>query len=806
MTRYYGFSRPPQKISEKEKTKQWFIENIDSISIMTSTTLNSNRSDWKQKKVCYDAVNSILDTTDSLYKSITDPYSNVSTLGKQPGSLMDINLIANKVNALKGDELSRPFNFQVIGLNGGAISAREEKRKELLIQTSIAELARELGVSMEPQIDPNTGEEIPLSFSQVDKFLSYSYSDIREKMGNDILKYLEYQQKLHAKFSDNFENVLIVAEEIYRIEIINDEPVVRVVNPISFEFDFNPDDPIIENGDVFKEERIMTIGQILDEFRDYLTEDDIDKLDKGRVFPNGPNGQYPGFAYTMDTLEANRPTRTNSTNAALTVIYATWKGMKQIGFVSYPDEKGITQEGIVSKDFVLTKDLKEAGYEVEWKWIPTFYSGVKIGEDIYVKYGEEKVQFRSLDNPSKVKGPYVGRVYGAKNSKQTSLVDLLLPHQKLYNVVWYKLIQELAKAKGKKMVMDLAQIPKSQGIDLDKWMYLFDNVGVAFINSFEEGPDKFQGDTSKFNQFSQVDMTVSQSIGQYISILAKIEQTVDRISGVSPQREGATFASESATGNQNAINQSSFITEYLFYEHNEVKKSVLESLLEAAKIAYPENKKLHYIIDDVCRVMLNLDMEKFADSDYGIFVSNSVKDNRILSKLEELSNHAVSSGMASLSDLAKIFKAQSSIEIIKTLEASEEKKRQMEQEQAKQQERITQMNIEAAQAEKEKEREFIATQNQLDRENKIREKVISTMGFDTDTKDNSVIDVVEQGKIALEQSKLANDSLEKSYERNHTMLEAEKDRQLKRDELSSKEKIEKLKAETALKNKTAGEK
>ncbi len=35
---------------------------------------------------------------------------------------------------------------------------------------------------------------------------------------------------------------------------------------------------------------------------------------------------------------------------------------------------------------------------------------------------------------------------------------------------------------GKKMVMDIAQIPRSEGIDLDKWMYMFDNLGIAFIN------------------------------------------------------------------------------------------------------------------------------------------------------------------------------------------------------------------------------------------------------------------------------------------------------------------------------------
>lgn len=62
-----------------------------------------------------------------------------------------------------------------------------------------------------------------------------------------------------------------------------------------------------------------------------------------------------------------------------------------------------------------------------------------------------------------------------------------------------------------------------------------------------------QGDTntiSKFNQFQAVDMSLSNIVGQYMMILAKLEEQVDNISGVSKQREGAIGASETATGAQ----------------------------------------------------------------------------------------------------------------------------------------------------------------------------------------------------------------------------------------------------------------
>jgi hypothetical protein len=113
----------------------------------------------------------------------------------------------------------------------------------------------------------------------------------------------------------------------------------------------------------------------------------------------------------------------------------------------------------------------------------------------------------------------------------------------------------------------------------------------------------------------------------------------------------------------------------------------------------------------------------------------------------------------------------------------------------------------AAQAEeKDKERQFTAEQNQLDRETTLQKAALSTAGFDVDTKDNGIIDVIEQSKLMLEQSRDNNKTSLERLKLNHTSVEKDKDRKLKEKEIASKEKIEKLKAETSLKNKTSGEK
>jgi hypothetical protein len=480
--------------------------------------------------------------------------------------------------------------------------------------------------------------------------------------------------------------------------------------------------------------------------------------------------------------------------------------MKKIGFVTYIDNKGKEQEDMVDEKFKLSEDQKAQGWTIQWRWISDVWHGTKIGDDFFVNIEPLPNQSRSQDNIAEVKLPYVGRVYNATNTVQTSLVDLIKPHQYLYNIIWYRLEAEIAKAKGKKMVMDIAQIPRSEGIDLDKWMYFFDNTGIAFINSFEEGRDRFQGKTSDFNQFTNVDMGLSQSVGQYINILSKIEQEIDRMVGITPQREGQVQATETATSTKAAVINSSHITEPWFYVHNEIKKNVLSHLIETSKFAYQGQKKLNYILDDMQRIYADIDMDKFSDSDYGVFVTNSSRDNAIFQQLQQLSGMALQADKASLSDIIAMYKGNSISELSNIIKRGEADKIERDQAQMQQQQEMQQAQIEAQEREKQEDRAFEAEQNQLDREAKLQEAAIKVTGFDTDTADNNRLDAIETSKDMIEQSRLTSENANKQMDRTHDAIQKAADRAVKLEDIRSKERIAKDNNRTALKNPVPGEK
>lgn len=789
---------PAQKVSSsKKKTEKWQHGSVD--GVIAKGNSHYGRSTRENKQRNYNAVNSIFEEDD--YSHVLDPYGQgCDKIGNNPAKLRDINLIVSKVNFLKGEEMRNPFNHAVIAVNGEAVSAKEEQRKKMLSDVATGIIAKELGVSLEPEIDPETGEPIPVTFSQVEKYMRMSHIDVREKSGNHLLNYLTHQEHLKRKFNEGFEHAIVSAEEIYYIGVHANEPKLRVVNPLNCEFDRNPDNPLIEDGDWFRENRWMTAGQIIDEFGEYLTDAEIDRIEKDTFHNNTNTDNVIGFAYEPKDYEHQ------SQYDNYSVIHVVWTSFLRLGILTIPSPDDAEPEVVLVDDgYKLTQEQKAMGYELEWRWVKDIWHGTRIGQDIYVNIEPVPNQRRSMDNLSEAKLPYVGRVYNATNSIPTSFVDLIVPMQQTYNVVWYRLMDELAKAKGKKFVMDYSQIPKSEGIDVDRWMYMFDTMGIAMVNSFEEGREKFQGQTSNFNQYAAVDMTLSQSIGQYIGILSKIEQSIDRMAGISPQREGQTSQYETSTGVEQAISQSSIVTEPWFRLHDDVKTQVLTHLLEIAKLAYPKGKKIHYITGDLERVSMDLNMEKFSDSEYGVFVSDSAEERSNFAKLEALVQPAISSGLISYSDAISTFKTKSFAQLAHIIKESEMAKQERDSQAAQQEQVMQQERLAAEKLEKDTERAHESNENQLDRENAIRVAALKTTGFDTDTQDNDQLDVLKAAELQLKASDISAKMTTEQSKLLHSSGESELDRNLKKEEIASKERIEKLKAETALKNKVVGE-
>lgn len=742
--KYRVHAYPKQKLSRSDKSEKWGRECVDWVIQASSANKYSN---YVKIKANYDLYNSIIDAED--FKYVTNPYGVDQNF---PARLHNYNIITPKINLLAGEEIKRPFNFRAVAVNNEAVSQMQEKRKQLLMEYLEAELLADLqmqGVNIQ---DPSAMEA--MNPAQIEKYMNYSDNDVRESTANKLLNYFVKKQNLEFKFNKGFKDALISDKEYYYIGVDGDEPYVEVINPLDFDYDIDPDLDFIQDGQWARHTKYMTPNQALDEYHKDLKDSDIAMLDGWGV--EGTTGNIANLAINNTAWVTNFNRPGNGTYIPVTRV--EWKSMRKIGYLKYYDENFEEQETIVDETY---KPNKEDGETIEWDWISEVWEGTKIGEGIYVRIRPKRVQYRSIDNPSICKLGFVGTTYNSRNSESTSLIDLVKHHQYLYNIIMYRMEMEIAKAKGKKMVMDLAQIPRSEGIDLEQWMYYFDSVGIAFINSFEEGSGNLgAGKASTFNQFTAVDMSLSQSVGQYIGILNKIEEQCETLMGVSRQRQGAISSNETVGGVERAVVQSSNITEPIFYMHNEVKKHVLTHLIEAAKVVLPENKKINFILDDMTRIFLEIS-EEFINADYGVFITNSAKEVKALEDLRAMAQQAAASGLMTLTDLITIFDSNSMADIKSTVQNSEAK-----QEEAKQQEYEAQMQQIQAQSEADRqlqmelqdrldEREYIKGALALEREQ------VKALGFaqDQDINNNNVPDVLEAEKL-VQSKKEHNDKME----------------------------------------------
>jgi hypothetical protein len=355
---------------------------------------------------------------------------------------------------------------------------------------------------------------------------------------------------------------------------------------------------------------------------------------------------------------------------------------------------------------------------------------------------------------------------------------------------------------------------------MERWIYYLKEMKIGFINSHEEGKKgSATGKLPTMNQFTSIDLSLSQSIQQYINYLDYIQQQIYYVSGITPQRLGAISSSELVGNTERAVNQSSLITEYLFEAHQEVKRRVYTSLIEVTKIAWKKGKVTQYMNDDLGIEMLNLEEFEFENSEFGVFVSNLSKDKLVKDRLEQLAQIAIQSEKADLSTIIDTILNDSPKDIVAILRKSEEDfyaRKQQEQQaqqdmQAQQIEAQKQMHIEELE-ERQKDRDlqqYIADSNN---ETKIQIAEINTyIGQENlDQDSDGIPDPLELGKLALEERDLASKQFLEQQKiaqdkDKHSKELSLKDRELKLKQDIENKKIEAIKVQNKSQEKIAKE-
>lgn len=818
----YNSAFPRQKLPLSKKGKKWQEDCVNYIIGEGNVTSGGNSTSYYgELQTYYNLYNSIFDEKD--FKSITNPFKVEDGF---PATPHDFNIIRPKVDLLIGEETKRPLNFRVIRTSQEATSEMQEKEKQMILQYIEAAITAKMSSEEAQQFQEQlqSGEIMPPE--QIAKYMDKDYKDIVENTAYHSLTYLREKLDLDNEFIKGWKDGLISGREIYYVGVLNAEPYAERVNPICFSYDKSPDLDFIEDGSWCCRKMRMPITEVYDRYYDKLEEKDLDRLEEMIGSTPGRNlGDRSPVDMGIQLRIYDNPIFEGSGKSLVNVWHCCWKSFKKIFYVTTTDDAGQPQINIVDETY------QPVGNEVsvEPDWIIEVWEGYRAGSDLYFGIQPIEYQHVSIDNPNSQKLPYCGAIYSNTNSKPRSLVSILKPLQYMYIVLWYRLELAIARDKGKVVNMDITQIPKSMNISPAKWMHYLSSVGVNFINPYEEGwniPGREGGKPAQFNQITALDLTMSNVIAEYIQLMDKIEELAGTISGITQQREGAVSTSEMVGNVERSVVQSSHITEPLFWVHNQCKRRVLNMLLNTAKGAWEETgkQKLQYIFDNGERAFLDI-TPKFYYEDMDVFVSDTSKDLENIQKLQQLIQPAMQNG-ASLLEAAEIL-TNDNFNIIKQklkdMQTRQEQIQQQQQEaEAQQQQQLQQMQNESKQQELMlQEAQMDLQRYQIDQDNQTKIAVAQINAYrgteELDQDQNGIPDPVEIGKQAIEQQKINQEAYNKRYEAKQKREIEDQKIQLEKDKMKHETELqkakddaayerEKLKARTALKNKTSGEK
>jgi len=751
---------PRQRLPYSQKDKEWRKSNLDHADVHSFYHNEEVRKSLKNKSINLNLYNGIVDIQD-LTNVVNPHHLDASYV---PDNIPHHPIIVPKVDLLVGEESKRRFDWQAVVINPDAISKKEEDKKIFLMQ------------KLTEMLEANYQEdELKSKMDELGKYMKYSWSDIREKMANQILKHYYQEQNFSEKFLKGFKDALIMAEEIYLIDIVHNEPTLEKLNPLKVTAIRSGNSDRFEDASMIIMEDHKSPNQLVDEYFNELKPEEIDYLmdystrsSKGEysddynnhaLFRDGSNdrGMYDGMFEFAEINGHNFGSDYTDENGNIRELKLRWKSLRKVKKIKFYDEYGDTQYRFESEEYITDKNR---GEEETVFWINEGWEGIKLGKDIYLKMRPLPVQYVKANNPSKGHLGVIGQIYNTNQGKAVSLVDRAKNYQYMYDALFDRLNKAIATNYGRIMKLDLAQVPANW--EIEKWMHFAIVNKIAVVDSFKEGlhgqsTGKLAGNMQNQGQ-NVMDMETGSYIQQHIQLLEFIKMEMGEICGVSAQREGQISNRETVGGVERSVNQSSHITEYWFILHESVKLRVLDAFLETAKFALrdTENKKVQYILDDQTIEILNMEGEELAESDYGILVTSTAKTMELEQAIKQYAQAFIQNG-GSMSTIMDIYFSPSLSDMRRKLEIAEQEIQERNNQAQTEANKVAQEQIQATVALEQQKLKLEDTKNIRDNETKRYVAELShDMSNEVDSTDG-IDNPLEQSKFELDVQSKRND-------------------------------------------------
>jgi hypothetical protein len=471
----------------------------------------------------------------------------------------------------------------------------------------------------------------------------------------------------------------------------------------------------------------------------------------------------------------------------LRVTQVYWKSQRKVGHLTKISGEGEISQDIVDESYRVTdkpiynttvfkqktKETLIYGEHIDWIWINETWGGIKIGPNrpafwgqnnpgginpIYLglnggKPGRIPFQFKGDSTLYGCKLPVEGAVFGDRNTRSISLVDLMKPFQIGYNIVNNQIADILVDELGTVILLDQNALPRhSMGEDWGK-----NNLANAYVamKNFQMLPlDTTITNTENalsFQHYQVLNLEQTNRLLSRINLASYFKNQAFEVIGLNPQRMGQQIAQQqTATGIEQAMNASYAQTEQYFIQHSDYLMPRVHQMRTDLAQYYHSKKpslRLQYITTNDEKVNFQINGTDLLMRDFNIFCTTKTNQRSIMEQLRSLAINNNTTG-ASIYDLGNIIKAESIAELTGVLKQAEQKSMALKQAEMEQQQQMQQEMLASQERQKAMDLQFKADEADKNRQKDILVAEIRASGYGAmmDTNKNMESDFSESMK------------------------------------------------------------
>ena len=795
----YTANFPQQRVSGATKEKPDWYENCIDYVISAGISFNDRHKTETLLNILHNNI------PDEFYKKTLNPYNATDEKHTRfPAVMRNYDIMSDIIRRYVSEYFKGVHEFIVGANNPEIVIAKKQKLKEelgLLAQQAFQQAFEQKWAEMQQQAQQegtpveqlNPQDAMPDPEKFIEDF-NEKYIDDQSKQAQDLLDYIRSVTDDSVIYLTSFFNYCALGE-CYTYSEIDGEKIRKECVPALEAYPIPNSKFFIEDHDMFARKMLLSYPQIMDMFDDYLSDKDREFLNRyysgstaqstrtqflySQYFEYYPKGCEKFGDVERDFFRKESVNIAADNNNLFEVWHVVWRGEARRGILTYINELGFQTQRIVDESYELNKEAGDIS--IEWAYEPQVYEGYRIG----TRYtGVYPIKARPIAYERDGKLPYNGIMEVLPMFGKFSIINLVTPFQIMRNIISYH--REMVIAKNKMLVL---LIPESLiTSDSEDRIYKMAADGVLVVD------DEDDANSQKMAQVRMLNANMGDYITQLTNLIEAIKLEAREIVDMNMQRYGEIAQSAGSSTTQEAIARSSMGSVIIVTMFDMMRKRDYQRDLDYAKLAYIDGLQDTYFDDKDNRRYISLDVNSYITADYSAFVKNDQKE---VDKLNQLRQWAFSAAQNGDLDMALAAIVGNNVSQIKaTVEKFMEIKRQHETDMQQMEQMLKQEELQnklaeiAAKGEEDRKTEALKYQYEMQLKYIDVDMSLLDEGVDTTAQEearNRLTEVSEQNKTRLAQDKL-------NLERQKMQLDLYNkaaDRQVKREDMASKERIAK---------------